>query len=101
MSRIIEDKDGDHLQVLPDSDGMLNGVTIAVTMRDESGEKLTTHHAPDGPVDPLRLIEAIKAECELHEDDSPVVEGAVRQIHAGSFTVDGSGRLRTLDEEID
>lgn len=69
MSRFIEDKDGDYLQVIAESDGALNGVTIAATLRDEVDGEATTHHATVGPVDPRALIEAIKAECELHEDD--------------------------------
>ena len=78
MSRFIEDKDGDYLQVIAESDGALNGVTIAATLSDEVDGETTTHHATVGPVDPRALIEAIKAECELHEDDevhdSPVIE---------------------------
>jgi len=95
MSRFIEDKDGDYLQVIAESDGALNGVTIAATLHDEVDGETTTHHATVGPVDPRALIEAIKAECELHEDDevhdSPVVEEFAAQINSGQATVNRVG----------
>ena len=103
MSRFIEDKDGDYLQVIAESDGALNGVTIAATLRDEVDGEATTHHATVGPVDPRALIEAIKAECELHEDDevhdSPAVEETARQINAGHFAVHGNGKTIPLGRD--
>lgn len=69
MSRFIEDADGDHIQVVAEQEGALHGVTIAAAQREEPGDGSTWHHATVGPVDPHALIEAIKAECEMHEDD--------------------------------
>lgn len=90
MARFIGDKDGDHIQVLAESDGDLNGVTLAATMKDADGDG-STWHTTVGPLDPRELIEAIKAECELHEDDevhdSPVVEAAAAQINSGKATL--------------
>ena len=68
MSRFIEDADGDHIQVLAEDNGALHGVTLAATMKDADGDG-TTYHTTVGPLEPHALIEAIKAECELHEDD--------------------------------
>lgn len=103
MSRFIEDKDGDHLQVIAEQEGDLHGVTLAATQRDNFDEETTTHHATVGPVDPRALIEAIKAECELHEDDevhdSPVVEETARQINTGHFVVHENGKTIPLGRD--
>lgn len=81
MARFIEDKDGDYIQVLVESAGALNGVTIASTMSQEFDGETVTHHATVGPVDPHALIEAIKAECELHEDDEVHDEEPETYVH--------------------
>lgn len=103
MSRFIEDADGDHMQVIAEQEGALHGVTIAATQREEPGDGSTWHHATVGPVDPHVLIEAIKAECELHEDDevhdSPAVEETARQINAGHFVVHENGKTIPLGRD--
>ena len=102
MSRFIEDADGDHIQVLAEDNGALHGVTLAATMKDADGDG-TTYHTTVGPLEPRALIEAIKAECEMHEDDevhdSPAVEETARQINAGHFVVHENGRTIPLGRD--
>ena len=102
MARFIEDKDGDYIQVVAEQEGALSGVTLSATMGNADGDG-STHHTTVGPVDPHALIEAIKAECEMHEDDevhaSPVVEETARQINAGSFVVHEHGKTIPLGRD--
>ena len=102
MARFIEDKDGDYIQVVAEQEGAMSGVTLSATMGNADGDG-STHHTTVGPVDPHALIEAIKAECELHEDDevhdSPAVEETARQINAGHFVVHENGRTIPLGRD--
>lgn len=100
MARFIEDKDGDYIQVLVESAGALNGVTIATTQRDTFDGETVTHHATVGPVDPRALIEAIKAECELHEDDEVHDEEPETYVHTTPATAEEPRLWAGADEPI-
>ena len=87
MSRYLHDSEGDSLRIEKASPPY-EGAMLSASQRDSGG---TVHHAIIGPIDPRALIEAIKAEFELHEDDevhdSPVVEALAEQINSGEATL--------------
>lgn len=87
MSRYLHDIEGDSLRIEKASPPY-EGAMLSASQRDSGG---TVHHAIIGPIDPHALIEAIKAEFELHEDDevhdSPVVEALAEQINSGKATL--------------
>ena len=87
MSRYLHDSEGDSLRIEKASPPY-EGAMLSASQRDSGG---TLHHAIIGPIDPRALIEAIKAEFELHEDDevhdSPVVEALAEQINSGEATL--------------
>ena len=99
MSRYLHDSEGDSLRIEKASPPY-EGAVLSASQRDSGG---TVHHAIIGPIDPHALIEAIKAECEMHEDDevhaSPVVEETARQINAGSFVVHEHGKTIPLGRD--
>jgi len=108
MSRNIYDSDGDAISLHFERDGLTIGATQGAS------QGIDRQSAYVGPIDPRKLIEAIKAECEMHEDDevhdSPAVEETARQINAGHFTVrentaiplgrDEYGRIRPATAEV-
>lgn len=97
MTRIIEDEDGDSISLRAEQGG------ITVGARQAPSQGVPQQFAYVGPVDPRALIEAIKEECELHEDDevhdSPVVEETARQINAGHFVVHEHGQTIPLGRD--
>lgn len=102
MSRFIKDKDGDHIEVGAEDDGVTEGVTLTVTQQD--GET-TTRHAIIGPIDPKALIAAIRAEMgwDVDPEMSPTVEAVAEQINGGETTLsfeEAIGR-RSNPEESD
>ncbi len=102
MGRFIEDKDGDHILVLAESDEDMNGVTLAATQTDRGGDEPEVMRTTVGPLDPRALIEAIKAECELHEDDE-VHDEEPKASPVDTFTITGkainTGRLSVRFED--
>lgn len=110
----IKDTDGDWIAVRYEK----GGLTVDCQQID-GGERTYTIV---GPVDPHKLIEAIKIECELHEDDDepqedtevgPVTQKTAEQLSKGGLNIGraadhfdylestGESQLRTLDEEGD
>ena len=99
MARFIEDKDGDYIQVVAEQEGAMSGVTLSATMGNADGDG-STHHTTVGPVDPHALIEAIKAECELHEDDEVHDEEPETYVHTTPATAEEPRLWAGADEPI-
>ena len=99
MPRFIEDKDGDYIQVVAEQEGALSGVTLSATMGNADGDG-STHHTTVGPVDPHALIEAIKAECELHEDDEVHDEEPETYVHTTPATAEEPRLWAGADEPL-
>lgn len=89
MSRYLHDSDGDSLRV-EQARAPYEGVVLSASQRSDED---TVHHAIVGPFDPHALIEAIKTECELHEDDE------VHDSQAAPFSTREAARLLRYAED--
>ena len=89
MSRYLHDSEGDSLRIEKASPPY-EGAMLSASQRDSGG---TVHHAIIGPIDPRALIEAIKAEFELHEDDE------VHDTPAAPFSSREAARLLRYAED--
>ena len=98
MSRYLHDSEGDSLRIEKASPPY-EGAMLSASQRDSGG---TVHHAIIGPIDPHALIEAIKAEFELHEDDE-VHDEEPKRSPVDTFTITGkmidTGRLSVRFED--
>ena len=96
MSRYLHDSEGDSLRIEKASPPY-EGVVLSASQRDSEG---SVHHAIVGPVDPHALIEAIKAECELHEDDEVHDEEPETYVHTTPATAEEPRLWAGADEPI-